>query len=161
MRGLEKDRARRYQQMAQLERDVDRLLAGDVDAGLGEGVAGVQARPPRPRWPIHLGVAAIFAAGIGTAVLLARTRPEVEKPALAVPRVLAPRVAAPPPRVTPPPPPAAALPAVATPGERVRRASKGHAARPASVGIEPPPTARKSKADDKIAPSPYTAPQVP
>ena len=160
LRGLEKDRARRYQQMAQLERDIDRLLAGDVDAGLDEGSAAGPARPRfRRRWPIHLALAAIFAAGIGTAVFLARTGRESEKPVLAVPRFIAPRPSRPPPKVAPPAP-APAEP-VALPGERTRRPGKGRVARPATTVAEPTPSAKKSKADDKIAPSPYTAPQVP
>jgi tRNA A-37 threonylcarbamoyl transferase component Bud32 len=160
MRGLEKDRARRYQQMAQFERDIDRLLAGDVDAGLGEGALAVDAGRPRRRWPVHLGLAAIFAAGIGTAVLLARTGQQVEKPALAVPRSVTPP--APAPRAAPPSPPLPAVePVVAPAVERPRRHGRGHVVRPASTVAEPPPAAKKSKADDKIAPSPYTAPQVP
>ncbi|HEY5282036.1 MAG TPA: serine/threonine-protein kinase, partial [Polyangia bacterium] len=74
MRGLEKDRTRRYQHMAGFEQDMDRLLAGALDVALDDA-AGAQPRPtPRPlsRWPWHLAVAAVLALGIGSAVVLAR-----------------------------------------------------------------------------------------
>jgi serine/threonine-protein kinase len=74
MRALEKDRARRYQQMSDLEADLERLLAGDHNVGLPP----VEAQAPSPpaavsgaRW--HLGVAAVLAIGLGIALALART----------------------------------------------------------------------------------------
>jgi hypothetical protein len=48
-----------------------------------------------------------------------------------------------------------------TPSEHVRHLGKSHPSRP-SAAVEPlPPPPKKSKADDKIAPSPYTAPKAP
>jgi serine/threonine protein kinase len=69
MRALERNREHRYQQMADLERDLDRLLAGDHNVGLPP--EPVSAAPlPRSRW--HLAVAAVLAIGVGLAVALAR-----------------------------------------------------------------------------------------
>jgi tRNA A-37 threonylcarbamoyl transferase component Bud32 len=159
MRGLEKDRTRRYQRMAELERDIDRLLAGDVDAGFLEGASeatAAQARR-RGRWPVHLGVAAIFVVGIGTAALLARTGHRDEKPTVAPAHaVVAPSPVPPPKAVVPPPPPSE--PPAPAPSERVRRPAKGQLARPTAPVAETPPPEKKTKADDKIAPSPYTSP---
>jgi serine/threonine-protein kinase len=160
MRALEKDRTRRYQQMELFEHDMDRLLAGDMEAGFDEGAATASgpARPARGRWPLHLGVAAILAVGVGTAALLARTGREVDKPVAPAPTVVAPRGSAPAPKVADPPRPADE-PSVTTPSERVRRPGKGHFWRPATPVEQPaPPSVKKTKADDKIAPSPYTAP---
>ena len=158
MRGLEKDRARRYQEMALLERDIDRLLAGEMDVGFDDrsGPVPGPARARR-RWPLHLGVAGIFAVGIATATLLARTGGEGEKPGAAPMRVVVPRPSAPAPKVAELPPPASAPPAP-TPSERVRRPGKGHFLRPGPALEAAPPLPKKTKADDKIAPSPYTSP---
>jgi len=163
MRGLEKDRVRRYQRMELLERDIDRLLAGEVDVAFEEG-AGPDvdpARSRRTRWPWHVGVAAIFALGIGTAALLARTGGEAAKPEVRALPVLAPRPSATVPKATEPPRPVELTPTTA-PGERVRRPVKGNFWHPAATAPDPvPPPVKKTKADDKIAPSPYTAPRVP
>jgi eukaryotic-like serine/threonine-protein kinase len=74
MRALEKDRARRYQQMAELEDDLERLIAGDHNVGLppaAEAPAPVLRSRMGQRW--HLGVAAVLAIGVGLAVALVRT----------------------------------------------------------------------------------------
>jgi len=74
MRAMEKDRNRRYQAMATLERDLERLLAGDQNVGLPDPsstrLAPISALEAGPRrW--HLGLAAALAlvAGIGFALL--------------------------------------------------------------------------------------------
>jgi serine/threonine-protein kinase len=74
MRAMAKDRAQRYGAMADLERDLERLLAGDQNVGLplaGEGatVGRKPVAPPR-RW--HLGLAAVVALGIGVSLALSR-----------------------------------------------------------------------------------------
>ncbi|HVU52332.1 MAG TPA: serine/threonine-protein kinase, partial [Polyangia bacterium] len=74
MRAMAKDRAQRYADMADLEHDLERLLAGDQNVGLPlAGEAGAPRRrpvaPPR-RW--HLGVAAAVALGIGVSLALSR-----------------------------------------------------------------------------------------
>jgi tRNA A-37 threonylcarbamoyl transferase component Bud32 len=159
MRGLEKDRSRRYQQMAQLERDVDGLLAGDADVGFDDRSGPLPApTPPRRRWALHLGVAGIFAIGIGVAALLARAGGQAEQAAPPpAAKITVPPPGPPAPQLNPPPPPSSPPPAAA-PVERARRSGKGRWLRPATpVEVSPPPAAR-TKADDKIAPSPYTSP---
>jgi len=83
MRAMAKDRTQRYGAMADLERDLERLLAGDQNVGFplaGEGqAAGRAPAPPPRRW--HLGVVAVLALGIG--VSLALSRPPVPSQAAA------------------------------------------------------------------------------
>jgi tRNA A-37 threonylcarbamoyl transferase component Bud32 len=119
MRALEKDRARRYQRMAEFERDLERVIAGDHNVGLPEPVEPVAPAPRRKagqRW--HLGVAGVLAIGVGLAVALVRTEdaPPGPAPAAVMP------APAPPPRPVPPtaarnllPPPAVPLPVADAP----------------------------------------------
>ena len=163
MRGLEKDRLRRYQHMALFEQDMDRLLAGDLDVAFDDagGTGPGPARPRRVRWPWHLGVAAIFAVGIGIAALLARTDREAPRPTAPVPVASEPRARPAAPKNLEPLRPAIDPPPI-SPGEHIRRPGKGRLARPQASAPEPEsPPAKKTKADDKIAPSPYTSPRVP
>jgi eukaryotic-like serine/threonine-protein kinase len=76
MRAMEKDRERRYQRMSDLERDLDRLLAGDPNVGISETVEALPApsRPRTARW--HLGIGAVVIVGVGLAMALARTEEE-------------------------------------------------------------------------------------
>jgi serine/threonine-protein kinase len=162
MHGLEKDRTRRYQHMVAFEQDVDRLLAGDVDVALGDGAGaepGLTARV-RSRWPWHLAVAAVFALGIGSAAMLARGGKEIPARIMPVSVAPPPKVSAPPPESAEPAKPVAESP-VSSPSEHVRRPGKSHPVRPQAVVEDVPPPAKKSKADDKIAPSPYNAPKAP
>ncbi|HEX7508014.1 MAG TPA: protein kinase, partial [Polyangia bacterium] len=163
MHGLEKDRTRRYQHMAALEQDMDRLLAGDADIALDDGASGEQDSLSRirSRWPWHLAVAAVFALGIGSAAMLARGGKETAVRAFApVPAPAQPKASAPPP-LKPEPARATVESPASSANEHVRRAGKSHPVRaPAVVEVAPPP-AKKTKADDKIAPSPYTAPKAP
>jgi hypothetical protein len=130
----------------------------------------VPSVPPRPsrRWPWHLAAAAVLASGIATATLLVRTG--VEKRPLPAPPA--------PPAVVPPTAsraveePAPQKPAsepvaaqVVTP-DRPRRPVKSHPVRPSTVVETQPVPVKKSKADDKIADSPYhlaptTSPKAP
>jgi eukaryotic-like serine/threonine-protein kinase len=77
MCAMEKDRARRYQTMAELEHDLERLLAGDQNVGLRPAVVGVaravRAAAPK-RWPLVLLALAVLAAGVTAAL----RRPGVE-----------------------------------------------------------------------------------
>jgi serine/threonine-protein kinase len=173
MHGLEKDRARRYQNMAEFERDIDLLIAGNMDVVLGETTEVGPSPAPyaRRRWPWHFAVAAVFALGIGTAVMLARTGKQLARPAQADVAAVPVPVA----RVTPPPPnppqaiqPVVVAPPVVTPShsplsvDRFRHAGRGrpvHATSSAEESISQ--TLKKSKADDKVAPSPYNPPKVP
>jgi serine/threonine protein kinase len=75
MRAMAKDRTQRYGAMADLEHDLERLLAGDQNVGLplvGEpGAApGRRSLPPPRRW--HLAVAAVLALGLGVSLALSR-----------------------------------------------------------------------------------------
>jgi hypothetical protein len=173
MRGLEKDRSRRYQAMEVLESDLERLLAGDMGVAIDEAaVAGLGPDvQPRSRWPWHLAVTMVFAVGIGTAALLARggnsdaaspkTPVSVQHPAGATPaakQVAAVKVD---PTISQAPSPAA-TPSLLEPVRRVGRFHPSHPTTTAAPSVAPSsPTPKKSKADDKVAPSPYTAPQAP
>ena len=78
MRAMEKDRTRRYQDMADLERDLGRLLAGDPNVGMVEATSPEIPVPPvRARW--HLGIAAVTIVGVGLALTLARTEREARR----------------------------------------------------------------------------------
>jgi serine/threonine-protein kinase len=162
MRGLEKDRTRRYPQMDRFARDLDRLLAGEIDVGLAdEGAGPARPAPSSGRFVLSLGVAGILAAGIGTAALLGRSPRSPKAAEQPVPAaVSAPALpAATMPKVLEPPPPPVE---VAMPSEPARRPIRGNQPRATPPAESPVPvTAKKSKADDKIAPSPYTEPQVP
>lgn len=166
MHGLEKDRERRYQQMAEFERDIDRLLVGDMDV-VSEGSAGADPGPApraRSRWPWHFAVAGVFVVGIGSAAMLARAGKDTASPPIGA-QPAAPAVAANPPSAKNPEPSKAPVvnAVVSVPPsissslmERIRRVGRSHPARPAASTPEAAPPAKKSKADDKVAPSPYT-----
>jgi serine/threonine-protein kinase len=82
MRAMEKNRDRRYQEMADLERDLERLLAGDQNVGLAagpsEGVPPPSALETGPsRW--HLAAAAVIALAAGLAFALSRSPAEQQK----------------------------------------------------------------------------------
>jgi tRNA A-37 threonylcarbamoyl transferase component Bud32 len=127
MRAMDKDRARRYQTMAELERDLERLLAGDQNVGLPPVVAGTSAPRMAPRWPLALTAGLLLAVGVSVAL---HRPPPLAHPAAAA---VAPPAAIP---VQPAPPPAApvATPApvraaVAAPVVEIQRpARRGHAA---------------------------------
>ena len=162
MHGLEKDRTRRYQHMAEFERDMDRLLAGEMDV-VSDGSAGADpgpARRARRRWPWHFAVAATFIIGIGTAAMLARAGKEAASPPPAASPVIPVIVANPP---TPKDPEPTKAPVVNVPPsssssfmEHIRHGGKSRPARPAISPSDTTPLPKKSKADDKVAPSPYT-----
>jgi tRNA A-37 threonylcarbamoyl transferase component Bud32 len=162
MHGLEKDRTRRYQTMAAFERDLERLLAGEMGMVLEDAAQGGSGPVAKPRrWLWHVAVAAVFAAGLGTAALLARAGgkdPAVPPPPAPVRRP--PSVPAPRP-LPPPEPEEAAVPAQSSStverGRRVGKQRPAHPPAPAAASVPSVPL-KKSKADDKVAPSPYTSP---
>jgi len=168
MHGLEKDRAQRYQDMADFERDLERVLAGDMDAALVADAAegpSISASLSR-RWPWHVAVVAVFVLGIGTAAVLARGSKPVSMwsaPTAPPAAQIQPTAIVNPPKAADAPRPTAIEALSVTLSEHARRPSKGHqAARPAiAVVPQPAPPTKKSKADDKIAPSPYTEPKAP
>jgi serine/threonine protein kinase len=163
MRALDKDRDKRYQQMAEFEHDLERLLAGDSTVALRDTTGSIEASTGRGlRWPLAaIGVLALGAA-IAVALVGVGPKPQPSAPVQAVQ-----------PRPIPPvEPPAAAIPARADPSraitpeslppttERTRRVTKSHSPRSpipvASSGPASPEEKRKkSKADDTVAPSPY------
>jgi eukaryotic-like serine/threonine-protein kinase len=153
MRALEKDRDKRYQQMAEFEHDVERLLAGDSTVALREA-SEPSAAPAghRLRWP--LAALGVLALGAAIAVALAGSSP----PALAPVAPAPPKPALPvaPPAAAPQPAPAMLAPAPSTP-EHGRRVAKPRGSRVAGAASSSGPAERgkKSKADDTVAPSPY------
>jgi len=158
MRALDKDRDKRYQQMAEFEHDLERLLAGDSTVALREAEGPTQA-PARHRlhWP--LAALGVLALGAAIAVALAGGGQQAEAP-------VAPAPAKPAPSGTPsaavlithpaPATPSAPAPAPAA-SERGRRTAKPHVSRAFSTAVSSGPVERgkKSKADDTVAPSPY------
>jgi serine/threonine-protein kinase len=131
MRAMAKDRAERYAAMADLERDLERLLAGDQNVGLPlvpEGAAPVGRRPTPPprRW--HLGLAAALALGTGVSLAISRPPAAVAPPAPA--RPVAPSASPAPPSPRPVPPAEAVAPAVAAPAPGAERPHVSGAPRP-------------------------------
>jgi len=113
MHAMEKDRARRYASMADVEADIDRVLAGDQNV-VGAGTRLVPSTAPPPGNPARGRVwvwgAAVVALVIGVAMALARPEAsEPAKPAAAVTSPTAPAgPSAPPPIAASPPESAAA-----------------------------------------------------
>jgi serine/threonine-protein kinase len=148
MRAMAKDRTQRYQAMADLERDLERLLAGDQNVGLplassdDARAAAPLAEPPR-RW--LLGVAAVLTLGVGVSFALSRpsggdAHPTPAPPAAAIP----PAAAHPSPAPVPPP-------AVAPSSVERERAEHPRAASPHPHGARDRHTAA---APAKVPPAP-------
>jgi serine/threonine-protein kinase len=129
MRAMEKDRSRRYQTMAELERDLERLLAGDQNVGLPAPVEGGAAPPVRTprRWPLAAAAGIVLAGGValalthqgpasaGTPAATATAVPSPSPP----PPPIAPPASAPPAAVAAPAP-SVAHPAAPPPARRIR-----------------------------------------
>jgi tRNA A-37 threonylcarbamoyl transferase component Bud32 len=130
MRAMEKDRERRYQTMAELEQDLELLLAGDQNVGLPRPVAGAVTAPrsgPK-RWPLVLVATAVLTVGVSSAL----RRPPVEVGPTPPARVMvAPPTVPPAPLAPAPPGPGAA--STAPPARKVRLHADRHPspARPA------------------------------
>jgi eukaryotic-like serine/threonine-protein kinase len=91
MRAMDKDRTRRYGAMADLEHDLERLLAGDQNVGLplvveGGVAGGRRPLPPPRRW--HLGLVAALVLGAGVALALSRPPGLTAPPSVAAARPL-------------------------------------------------------------------------
>jgi hypothetical protein len=116
--------------MAELERDLERLIAGDHNVGLPEPAEPSVPVLPRPRpgqrW--HLGVAAVLAIGVGLAVALVRTEdsPPPPPPAAVKAAVVPPPVA---PLEPPPSPPVPAPEAVEVPPPAPKPTAASHSPR--------------------------------
>jgi eukaryotic-like serine/threonine-protein kinase len=118
MRAMEKDRARRYQTMAELERDLERLLAGDQNVGMPPDTGNRPAPRAAPkRWPLVLLGLVVLAGGVSVAL----RRPAVAVSPVATPRPVAPLTTAGPP-AAPAPPAASPAPPVAAPAPPARKA---------------------------------------
>ena len=136
MRAMEKDRTRRYQTMAELERDLERLLAGDQNVGLAPRAAGAAPATAAPkRWPLLVaaGIAVVagatIAVGLGESSKPAPIAQPAPPPAPAVQPSAPPQVA---PALAPPPATVAATPP-ANPGAR----RKHRAERPSAKATVP------------------------
>ncbi len=163
MRALDKDRDKRYQQMAEFKNDLERLLAGDPNVALREIPEAAPARNV-VRWPLAALAVLLLGVGIAWALISGNVPspiPAVAKPA--VQKVEAEVVVVPesPPADSVAVPLAKPLPTVreaSTPvGERSRRSAKVRPSRQVvpTAPASPEETTKKRKADDLVAPSPY------
>jgi serine/threonine-protein kinase len=127
MRAMEKDRARRYGAMADLERDLERLLAGDQNVGLPlrDGAAGPAAKPAEPprRWHLGLVAGVVLVGGVA----LALSRPAGHPPSTANAAPVAPSLPVAPPPAPPRPVEEAAAPREAAKPELPARLLKAAA----------------------------------
>jgi serine/threonine-protein kinase len=150
MRAMEKDRALRYRTMADLEHDLERLLAGDQNVGMVPRAAGaapaVSASPKR--WPLLVGAGVVLVAVI--AVDLGwPSKPSPPPAATVAPPAAPPALQAPPPvaTVAPPAPAAAAAAPVVAPAVPVRKKlrMRGEAAAAKAAGATPAAPDGKSR----------------
>jgi tRNA A-37 threonylcarbamoyl transferase component Bud32 len=149
MRAMEKDRARRYQTMAEVERDLERLLAGDQNVGFVPRATGADTAAsagPR-RWPLlTLGGGVLVATVVG--VLAWPSKPQPVAAPVPAPAV-APQTSAPPPPVAPPPPAVAVQPPAppAPVGRKKRVRVEAPGAKPAApVTAAPAGKSREARA---------------
>jgi eukaryotic-like serine/threonine-protein kinase len=154
MRAMDKDRTRRYQTMAELERDLERLLAGDQNVGYAPaGPAGAKSDAAPKRWPLLAGVAIVLSGAIAVAL----RGPTEEKPAAPPVAVPAPPAAAVPPEPTPSAPPApvvaAPAPVVAGPSASRRKLIKKASAPAAAAPQTGRPESKRSTRDAVLAPA--------
>jgi serine/threonine-protein kinase len=153
MRAMEKDRSRRYQTMADVERDLERLLAGDQNVGFVPRAAGAGAlkNTAPKRWPLLVAGGVVLTAGAAIALDLGRPskQPPSPPPAVAPAPVVQPPS---PPPVVAPPPAAAVAPAIqpAAPVRKKQRARPGAA--PAAAAT-PAPAAPAGKSREVRLPS--------
>ncbi len=145
MRAMEKDRARRYQTMAELEGDLERLLAGDQNVGTrpAAGVApAVRAAAPK-RWPLVLMALAVLAVGVTAAlrrpgVAIAPGPTPGPVPVTPTPRTATATAPADPPGAAP----ARAVASPAPPSHKVRLRPEHH---PARASVASPSNAETSE----------------
>jgi tRNA A-37 threonylcarbamoyl transferase component Bud32 len=146
---------KRYQQMAEFEHDLERLLAGDSTVALREAPGPSEAPAGhRLRWPL----AALGVLALGAAIALALVGGGQSAQSPGVPVLSNPAVPVAPPEaaLAAHPAPATLAPVPLAP-ERTRRVAKSHGARASAAAAPAGPVERdkKSKADDTVAPSPY------
>lgn len=157
MKALAKDRVERYQHMEDLQRDLERLIAGDPNVTLDDPITQTEMAPAKvgPRW--HLTIAAVLLMGAGLALALAQPHDE-EPSALDEPTPAPPKLANPPPPV--PEEPALDLPVNDQPPVPAPNAARPRRAVGARRQAHPPaPTPAKEPGDnirfvgDDVAPS--------
>jgi len=165
MRAMEKDRQKRYQTMADLEHDLERLLAGDQNVGTAPGafsttppeLPAIEASVLR-RWRLAFIGSVVMAVGIAIAL----RHPSDAHPT--VPDEAAQIAPAAPPAVTPAPAPAPAVAAPASPPAPEARAVATQApvasrpARVATVHRKPVHGDHKVPDDGKPAPPARVSP---
>ena len=164
MRALHKDRDKRYQQMADFQRDLERLLAGDANVALHE----TQEPPPARgmvRWPLTAVGVLLLGIGVAWALIRSPVEPQAPLQGREGPQQRAAATVVPPAVPSPAPASAPAVPssheATGAPRagmERNRRASKMRSAHPVGLDVPASPKAspkRRPRADDLVAPSPY------
>jgi len=142
MRAMEKDRALRYQTMADLERDLERLLAGDQNVGFvpRAAAAGAPASAAPKRWPLLTlgGVVLVAAAAVVSWPSKPAPTPTIVAPANPqLPQL--PAVVAPPPAAVVAPPAAAVVAPPAPPArKKLRVRADQAAAKPAADATAAP-----------------------
>jgi serine/threonine-protein kinase len=130
MRAMEKDRARRYQTMAELERDLERLLAGDQNVGMLPDTGNRPAPRAAPkRWPLVLLGVVVLAGGVSVAL----RRPAVAISPVATPPSVAPPPVAPLPTAAAPSPLAPAVAPPSPPARKNHLRAERHPAKPAAL----------------------------
>jgi eukaryotic-like serine/threonine-protein kinase len=164
MRAMEKDRQKRYQTMADLEQDLERLLAGDQNVGTAPGALGStppELAPVEPsvlrRWRLAFVGSVVMAAGIAIALRhpsdAHSTVPDDEAAHNAPAAMVAPAAPA---AVTPSPAPARAAAPASPPAVEARAvaAQAPVTTRPARVSAshrKPIHGDHKASADGKLA----------
>jgi serine/threonine-protein kinase len=161
MRAMEKDRQKRYQTMADLEQDLERLLAGDQNVGAAPGALGTT--PPElaavepsvlRRWRLAFVGSVVMAAGIAIALRHPSdahpTAPDDEAAQNVPAAPAAPPVVTPPPALAPPVAPAPPL-AVEARAVTVQAAVASRPARVAAAHRKPVHGDHKGDADEKPA----------
>jgi len=144
MRAMEKDRAGRYQTMAELERDLERLMAGDQNVGFVPRAtgAGAETSAAPKRWPLlTLGGGVLVATVVGLLAWPSKPQPIAAPAPVAAPAVTPPTPAAPAPPVAPSPPAVAVQPpaAAAPPAHKKRVRVEAARTKPAAPAAGAPP----------------------
>jgi serine/threonine-protein kinase len=143
MRAMDKDRARRYQTMAEVEGDLERLLAGDQNVGFvpRATVAGAPASEAPRRWPLlTLGGGVLVATVVGLLAWPSKPPPIIAAPAPVAAPAVAPQMPAPPPPIAPPSPAVAVQPPAppVSPGRKKRTRAEAPAAKAAAPATGAP-----------------------
>jgi hypothetical protein len=116
--------------MAELERDLERLLAGDQNVGMLPDTGNRPAPRAAPkRWPLVLLGVVVLAGGVSVAL----RRPAVAISPVATPPSVAPPPVAPPPTAAAPSPLAPAVAPPSPPARKNHLRAERHPAKPAAL----------------------------